>query len=91
MKGLFSRRNAWMLAAVLVILGVGCAFGLSRGQKAMTVNLPAMQQSAERDSLSVTAQATEDMPICKRHSGRKHGRIRRDHRRERGVVCNGCG
>ena len=51
MKGLFSRRNAWMLAAVLVILGVGCAFGLSRGQKTMLAKLPAMQQNAERDSL----------------------------------------
>lgn len=65
MKGLFSRRNAWMLAAVLVILGVGCAFGLSRGQKTMLAKLPAMQQSAERDSLSVTAQATEDMRTLK--------------------------
>lgn len=65
MKGLFSRRNAWMLAAVLVILGVSCAFGLSRGQKTMLAKLPAMQQSAERDSLSVTAQATEDMRTLK--------------------------
>ena len=65
MKGLFSRRNAWMLAAVLVILGVGCAFGLSRGQKTMLAKLPAMQQSAERDSLSVAAQATEDMRTLK--------------------------
>ena len=65
MKGLFSRRNAWMLAAVLVILGVGCAFGLSRGQKTMLVKLPAMQQSAERDSLSIAAQATEDMRTLK--------------------------
>ena len=65
MKGLFSRRNAWMLAAVLVILGVGCAFGLSRGQKTMLAKLPAMQQSAERDSLSVTAQAKEDMRTLK--------------------------
>ena len=65
MKGLFSRRNAWMLAAVLVILGVGCAFGLSRGQKTMLAKLPAMQQSAEWDSLSVTAQATEDMRTLK--------------------------
>ena len=65
MKGLFSRRNAWMLAAVLVILGVGCAFGLSRGQKTMLAKLPAMQQSAERDGLSVTAQATEDMRTLK--------------------------
>ena len=65
MKGLFSRRNAWMLAAVLVILGVGCAFGLSRGQKTMLAKLPAMQQSAERDGLSVAAQATEDMRTLK--------------------------
>lgn len=65
MKGLFSRRNAWMLAAVLVILGVGCAFGLSRGQKTMLAKLPAMQQNAERDSLSITAQATEDMRTLK--------------------------
>lgn len=40
MKGLFSRRNAWMLAAVLVILGVGCAFGLNRGQKTMLAKRP---------------------------------------------------
>ena len=65
MKGLFSRRNAWMLAAVLVILGVGCAFGLSRGQKTMLAKLPAMQQNAERDSLSIAAQATEDMRTLK--------------------------
>ncbi len=65
MKGLFSRRNAWMLAAVLVILGVGCAFGLSRGQKTMLAKLPAMQQNAERDSLLITAQATEDMRTLK--------------------------
>ena len=65
MKGLFSRRNAWMLAAVLVILGVGCAFGLSRGQKTMLAKLPAMRQNAERDSLSITAQATEDMRTLK--------------------------
>lgn len=65
MKGLFSRRNAWMLAAVLVILGVGCALGLSRGQKTMLAKLPAMQQNAERDSLSITAQATEDMRTLK--------------------------
>ena len=54
-----------MLAAVLVILGVGCAFGLSRGQKTMLAKLPAMQQNAERDSLSITAQATEDMRTLK--------------------------
>lgn len=65
MKGLFSRRNAWMLATVLVILGVGCAFGLSRGQKTMLAKLPAMQQNAERDSLLITAQATEDMRTLK--------------------------
>ena len=65
MKGIFSRRNAWMLAAVLVILGVGCAFGLSRGQKTMLAKLPAMQQNAERDSLLITAQATEDMRTLK--------------------------
>ena len=65
MKGLFSRRNAWMLAAVLVILGVGCAFGLSRGQKTMLAKLPAMRQNAERDSLLITAQATEDMRTLK--------------------------
>ena len=65
MKGLFSRRNAWMLAAVLVILGVGCAFGLSRGQKTILAKLPAMQQNAERDSMSITAQATEDMRTLK--------------------------
>lgn len=65
MKGLFSRRNAWMLAAVLVILGVGCAFGLSRGQKTMFAKLPAMRQNAERDSLLITAQATEDMRTLK--------------------------
>lgn len=65
MKGLFSRRNAWMLAAVLVILGVGCAFGLNRGQKTMFAKLPAMRQNAERDSLLITAQATEDMRTLK--------------------------
>ena len=65
MKGLFSRRNAWMLAAVLVILGVGCAFGLSRRQKTMFAKLPAMRQNAERDSLLITAQATEDMRTLK--------------------------
>lgn len=65
MKGLFSRRNAWMLAVVLVILGVGCAFGLSRGQKTMLAKLPAMRQNAERDSLLITAQATEDMRTLK--------------------------
>ena len=65
MKGLFSRRNAWMLAAVLVILGVGCAFGLSRRQKTMLAKLPAMRQNAERDSLLITAQATEDMRTLK--------------------------
>ena len=65
MKGLFSRRSAWMLAAVLVILGVGCAFGLSRGQKTMLAKLPAMRQNAERDSLLITAQATEDMRTLK--------------------------
>lgn len=65
MKGLFSRRNAWMLAAVLVILGVGCAFGLSRGQKTMLAKLPAMRQNAERDSMLITAQATEDMRTLK--------------------------
>ena len=65
MKGLFSRRNAWMLAAVLVILGVGCAFGLNRGQKTMLAKLPAMRQNAERDSLLITAQATEDMRTLK--------------------------
>ena len=65
MKGLFSRRNPRMLAAVLVILGVGCAFGLSRGQKTMLAKLPAMRQNAERDSLLITAQATEDMRTLK--------------------------
>ena len=65
MKGLFSRRNAWMLAAVLVILGVGCAFALSRRQKTMFAKLPAMRQNAERDSLLITAQATEDMRTLK--------------------------
>ncbi len=65
MKGLFSRRNAWMLAAVLVILGVSCAFGLSRGQKTMLAKLPAMRQNAERDSMLITAQATEDMRTLK--------------------------
>ena len=65
MKGLFSRRNARILAVMLIILGIASACWLSRGQKAMTVNLPAMQQSAERDSLSVTAQATEDMRTLK--------------------------
>ena len=54
-----------MLAAVLVILGVGCAFGLSRGQKTMLAKLPAMRQNAERDSLLITAQATEDMRTLK--------------------------
>lgn len=65
MKGLFSRRNARILAVMLIMLGIASAYWLSRGQKAMTVNLPAMQQSAERDSLSVTAQATEDMRTLK--------------------------
>lgn len=65
MKGLFSRRNARILAVMLIMLGIASAYWLSRGQKTMTVKLPAMQQSAERDSLSVTAQATDDMRTLK--------------------------
>lgn len=65
MRRLFSRQHARMLAGVLVVLGLFCAFGLSQGQKTMLANLPPYQQSAERDSLSITAQATEDMRTLK--------------------------
>lgn len=65
MKGLFSRQHARLLAGALVVLGMFCAFGLSQGQKTMLASLPPYEQSAERDSLSIAAQATEDMRTLK--------------------------
>ena len=62
---LFSRKNALLLTALLILLAAGCAFALSREPKAVMLNEPALAPSAERDFMSVSAEVTEDLRTVK--------------------------
>lgn len=61
----FSRKNALLLTALLILLAAGCAFALSREPKAVMMNEPALAPSAERDFMSVSAKVTEDLRTVK--------------------------
>ena len=61
----FSRKNALLLTALLILLAAGCAFALSREPKAVMMNGPALAPSAERDFMSVSAKVTEDLRTIK--------------------------
>ena len=61
----FSRKNALLLTALLILLAAGCAFALSRVPKAVMMNEPALAPSAERDFMSVSAKVTEDLRTVK--------------------------
>ena len=61
----FSRKNALLLAALLIALAAGCAFALSREPKAVMMNEPALAPSAERDAMTVSLEATEDLRTIK--------------------------
>ena len=62
---LFSRKNALLLTALLILLAAGCAFALSRVPKAVMMNEPALAPSAEWDFMSVSAKVTEDLRTVK--------------------------
>lgn len=62
---LFSRKNALLLAALIILLAAACAFALGREQKPVMLNEPALAPSAERDFMSVSVEATEDLRTVK--------------------------
>lgn len=62
---LFSRKNALLLTALLILLAAVCAFALSREQKPVMLNEPALAPSAERDFMSVSVEVTEDLRTVK--------------------------
>ena len=62
---LFTRKNALLLTAVIILLAAACAFALSREQKALFVSEPALAPSDERDFMSVSVEATGDLRTVK--------------------------
>ena len=62
---LFSRKNALLLAALLIVLAAACAFALSRTEKVILSDEPPLETSAERDALSVSVEVTEDLRTVK--------------------------
>ena len=62
---LFTRKNALLLTAVIILLAAACAFALSREQKPLFVSEPALAPSDERDFMSVSVDATGDLRTVK--------------------------
>ena len=62
---LFTRKNALLLTAVIILLAAACAFALSRKQKPLFVSEPALAPSDERDFMSVSVEATGDLRTVK--------------------------
>ena len=62
---LFTRKNALLLTAVIILLAAACAFALSREQKPLFVSEPALAPSDERDFMSVSVEATGDLRTVK--------------------------
>lgn len=58
---LFTRKNALLLTAVIILLAAACAFALSREPKTLFVSEPALAPSDERDFMSVSVEATGDL------------------------------
>ena len=56
----FSKKNALLLAALLIALAAACAFALSRAQTAVMLEETAFAPDAERDAMAVSLEATED-------------------------------
>ena len=61
----FSRKNALLLAALLIALAASCAFALSRAQTAVMLEETAFEPDAERDAMTVSLEATEDLRTIK--------------------------
>ena len=61
----FSRKNALLLAALLIALAAACAFALSRAQTAVMLEETAFAPDAERDAMTVSLEATEDLRTIK--------------------------
>ena len=62
---LFTRKNALLLTAVILLLAAACAFALSREQKTLFVSEPALAPSDERNFMSVSVEATGDLRTVK--------------------------
>lgn len=62
---LFTRKNALLLTAVIILLAAACAFALSREQKTLFVSESALAPSDERDFMSVSMEATGDLRTVK--------------------------
>ena len=62
---LFTRKNALLLTAGIILLAAACAFALSREQKTLFVSEPALAPSDERDFMSVSVEATGDLRTVK--------------------------
>ena len=62
---LFTRKNALLLTAVIILLAAACVFALSREQKTLFVSEPALAPSEERDFMSVSVEATGDLRTVK--------------------------
>ena len=61
----FSRKNALLLAALLIALAAACAFALSRAQTAVMLKETAFAPDGERDAMTVSLEATEDLRTIK--------------------------
>ena len=61
----FSRKNALLLAALLIALAAACAFALSRAQTAVMLKETAFAPGGERDAMTVSLEATEDLRTIK--------------------------
>ncbi|MEE0402456.1 MAG: hypothetical protein UDN39_11005 [Christensenellales bacterium] len=61
----FSRKNALLLAALLIALAAACAFALSRAQTAVMLKETAFAPGGERDAMAVSLKATEDLRTIK--------------------------
>ena len=61
----FSRKNALLLAALLIALAAACAFALSRAQTAVMLEETAFAPDGERDTMTVSLEATEDLRTIK--------------------------
>ena len=61
----FSRKNALLLAALLIALAAACAFALSRAQTAVMLEETAFAPDGERDAMAVSLEATEDLRTIK--------------------------
>ena len=61
----FSKKNALLLAALLIALAAACAFALSRAQTAVMLKETAFAPGGERDAMAVSLKATEDLRTIK--------------------------